>query len=95
MRAVVFHEHGGPDVLRLAEMPEPQPGPMDVLVRVRAVSVMRTLDCEDVSGTDPAGEVVQVGSGVEGFKVGERVVIIQSTGATAAPPASQARRTRV
>jgi NADPH:quinone reductase-like Zn-dependent oxidoreductase len=92
MRAVVFHEHGGPDVLRLEEMPEPQPGPMDVLVRVRAVSVMRTLDCEvrsragaygpipmpHISGTDPAGEVVQIGSGVEGFTVGERVVIIQS-----------------
>jgi NADPH:quinone reductase-like Zn-dependent oxidoreductase len=92
MRAVVFHEHGGPEVLRLQEMPEPEPGPGEVLVGVRAVSVMRTLDCEvrsrpgaygpipmpHISGADPAGQVVRVGPDVHGLEVGDRVVSIQA-----------------
>jgi NADPH:quinone reductase-like Zn-dependent oxidoreductase len=63
-----------------------------VLLRVRAVSVMRTLDCEvrarqgaygpipmpHVLGADPAGEVADVGEGVQDFAPGDRVVTIQS-----------------
>ncbi|BCL25299.1 NADP-dependent oxidoreductase [Streptomyces aurantiacus] len=39
MRAVRFHEHGGPEVLRYDEVPMPEPGPGEVLVRVHAVGV--------------------------------------------------------
>ncbi|CAK7283625.1 NADP-dependent oxidoreductase [Streptomyces sp. RM1] len=39
MRAIRLHEHGGPDVLRYDEVPMPEPGPGEVLVRVRAVGV--------------------------------------------------------
>src|SRR2546427_12280948 len=71
MQAVVFHEHGGPEVLRMEDMPQPTPGPGEVLLRVRAIAVNRTLDCEvrarpgaygslpmpHILGSGPAGEV--------------------------------------
>ena len=90
MKAILFREHGGPDVLELVDVPVPTPGPTEVLIRVRSVSVMRTLDTEvrsrpgfggiplpHILGADPAGEVVEVGSTVEGFTPGDRVVSIQ------------------
>lgn len=39
MRAIRLHEHGGPDVLRYEQVPLPQPGPGEALVRVHAVGV--------------------------------------------------------
>ena len=91
MKAVMFREHGGPDVLEVVDRPVPTPGATEVLIRVRSVSVMRTLDTEvrsrpgyggiplpHILGADPAGDVVQVGSAVDGFlKVGDRVASIQ------------------
>src|SRR5713101_3391459 len=87
MKAVIFREHGGPEVLELVDLPVPRPGPTEVLIRVRSVSVMRTLDIEvrsrpgfgiiplpHILGADPAGEVVDVGSTVAGFSPGDRVV---------------------
>jgi NADPH:quinone reductase-like Zn-dependent oxidoreductase len=91
MKAVVFYEHGGPEVLRVEDVPRPQIGPADVLVRVRAVSVNRTLDIDvrqrganwpiplpHILGADPAGDVAEVGSAVQGFQIGDRVVNIHS-----------------
>lgn len=70
MKAVRFHEHGGPEVLRYEDAPEPQLGPGDVLVRVRACA-LNHLDLWErrglehvkfplphISGSDVAGEVV-------------------------------------
>ena len=88
MQAVVFHDHGGPEVLRVEDVPQPTPGPGEVLLRVRAISVSRTLDCEvrsrpgafgpipmpHILGPDPAGEVAQLGEGVQEFQPGDRVV---------------------
>src|SRR5215510_11712162 len=88
MQAVVFHEHGGPEVLRVEDMPQPTPGPGEVLLRVRAIAVNRTLDCEvrsrpgaygsipmsHISGAGPTGEVAQVGEGVQACQPGDRVV---------------------
>jgi NADPH:quinone reductase-like Zn-dependent oxidoreductase len=88
MRAVVMREHGGPEVLRVEDAPEPAPGHGEAVVRVAAVAVNR-LDIwvrEDVGhaygatlpivpGYDVAGEVIEVGEGVEGIAVGERVYV--------------------
>jgi NADPH:quinone reductase-like Zn-dependent oxidoreductase len=88
MRAIVMREHGGPDVLRLEDVPEPEPGHGEAVVRVAAVAVNR-LDLwvrEDVGhaygatlpivpGYDVAGEVVEVGKGVADVAPGERVYV--------------------
>jgi NADPH:quinone reductase-like Zn-dependent oxidoreductase len=87
MRAVRIHAHGGPEVLQLDEIPEPAPGPGDLLVRLRATSVNHRdvwirrghphpayhVDLPAVLGIDVCGDVVEVGSEVDGFRVGDRV----------------------
>ena len=86
MKAVYVERVGPPEVLIYGELPEPQPGPNDVLIRVRATSLNR-LDVfmregshgtsilpPQILGRDIAGEVVQVGSAVQGFQPGNRVV---------------------
>ena len=89
MKAVYIEAHGGPEVLTYGDRPEPVCGPNQVKVRVRATSLNR-LDLYTraggrglrrefppplILGGDCAGDVVEVGEGVEGLKVGERVVI--------------------
>lgn len=87
MKAVVVRRYGGPEVLELLDWPEPEVGPGDVLIRVYAVTVGRTLDVEvrargadfgaplpRILGSDPAGIVEAVGSEVTGFRPGDRVV---------------------
>ena len=86
MKAVVLHEFGGPEVLRTENMPTPEPGPGEVLLRVRAVSVNRSFDLlvrsgEDprgaqppiILGADPTGEIAALGPDVTTHHVGERV----------------------
>ena len=78
MKAIIIREFGGPEVLRWEEVPTPIPGPGEVLIRVHAVSVNRTLDLQVrqdgggygtvlplVLGNDPSGVVVAVGQAVE------------------------------
>jgi NADPH:quinone reductase len=90
MKAVVIREFGGPEVLRLEEIPTPEPGPGEVVIRVHAVSVNRTLDLAvragayafrpplpHVLGVDPSGTVAAVGAGVSAPRVGDRVVTRQ------------------
>lgn len=89
MKATVLTEFGGPEVLHYMEVPEPRAGDGEIVVRVHSVSVNRTLDCvvragkypvtiqlPHVLGVDPAGEVVEVGPGVDNFKHGDRVATI-------------------
>src|SRR5690554_2248674 len=87
MRAALFHEFGGPDVIRIEDVPRPEPGPGEVLVQVKAVALnhldlwvqrgMPQLETRlpHVSGSDVAGVVAELGPGVTGVDVGTRVVI--------------------
>jgi alcohol dehydrogenase len=88
MRAVTVREHGGLDRLRYEEdFPDPRPGPGEVVVAVRAASLnyhdvftLRgmpgiTIPMPAIMGLDVAGEVAEVGAGVEGWRPGDRVLI--------------------
>ncbi|MDF0644010.1 MAG: zinc-binding dehydrogenase [Nitrospira sp.] len=80
MKAVVFREHGGPEKLSYEEMPEPQIGPDDVLIRVRACALNHLdiwirqgspaypMPLPHISGSDIAGEVEAVGGHVDGVR---------------------------
>jgi len=87
MKAIVVHQYGGPEVLKFEEYPDPVPGPGEVLVRVAATSVnpidykrragftkdFYPIKFPGLMGVDVAGTVVKIGSGVEGFSVGDQV----------------------
>jgi len=84
MKAIRVHKFGGPEVLQIEELPDPKPGPGEVLVRVHAVGVnpvetyLRSganpaLPLPYTPGTDAAGEIVSVGDSVRGWSVGARV----------------------
>jgi len=86
MRAAVFHEFGGPEVLRIESVETPKPGPGEVLIEVRNsalnhldVWVRRGLPIETtmphIGGSDIAGVVRELGPGVDGWEPGARVVI--------------------
>lgn len=86
MRAAIFSEHGGPDVVRIEAMERPEPGPGEVRIRVRASS-MNHLDLwarrglpfpivmPHVGGSDVAGELDLAGPGVEAPPPGTRVMV--------------------
>ena len=87
MRAIVFDRHGGPEVLRLADLPDPIAGPGQALVGVRACALNRLdlwvrgglpgmrLPLPHVPGCDVAGVVDAVGRGVDAAWVGREVVV--------------------
>ena len=87
MKAIVYSEHGGPEVLRYVEVPEPHVGPQQVLVRVRACALNHLdlwlrrglpsmeIPLPHIPGSDIAGEVAKVGEGVARVKPGERVLL--------------------
>jgi NADPH:quinone reductase-like Zn-dependent oxidoreductase len=91
VKAVVIREHGGPEVLHVEEIEDPVAGPGEVLVRVRACALNhldlwtrrglpgRTVAFPHVLGNDIAGEVVSLGSPVEGIAPGQRVMLSPGT----------------
>jgi zinc-binding alcohol dehydrogenase/oxidoreductase len=85
MRAVRIHEDGGPEVLRVEEVPDPEPGPGEVLVRLRAASLnhldlwlrqgLPSVPKPRILGADGAGVVAALGEGAAGFAVGDEVLL--------------------
>jgi NADPH:quinone reductase-like Zn-dependent oxidoreductase len=86
VKALLSHEPGGPDTLRLEEVPEPVAGHGELLVRVRACAINYpdVLIIEDkyqlkpqrpfAPGGEIAGEVIGMGEGVSGWAAGDRII---------------------
>jgi len=85
VKAVRIHEDGGPEVLRYEDVPDPEPQAGEVLVELRAAGVnhldiwirkgLPSVPKPRILGADGAGVVAALGDGVEGFAVGDRVVV--------------------
>jgi NADPH:quinone reductase-like Zn-dependent oxidoreductase len=91
VRAIVMREHGGPEVLREEDFPDPVPRPGEALVRVRACALNhldlwtrkgqagRGPDLPHVLGCDVAGEIAALPAPVDGLAVGQRVMLSPGT----------------
>ena len=100
MKAAVYYETGSPDVFRYEDVPDPQPGPGEIVIDVAAVSIeggdtLNRLGGEltktpHVVGYQAAGTVASVGDGVVQFAVGDRVVTVGMDGSHAEKRAAAA-----
>jgi NADPH:quinone reductase-like Zn-dependent oxidoreductase len=85
MKAVRIHEFGGPEVLRYEDIPDAKPRPDQVLIRIQACALnhldlwirkgLPGIQLPHILGSDVAGEVVEAGEYVSGFKPGQRVLL--------------------
>jgi len=87
MKATVIHKFGDVDVLKREDIERPSPKPGHVLIKVLAAGVERLdhyiregsivpeLPFPHILGADAAGEVAELGEGVTGFEIGERVIV--------------------
>ncbi len=92
MKAILFHQHGGPEVLQYADFPTPEPKAGEALVRLRVASLNHVdvtvrkgwpglrLEFPHINGADGAGEIIQLGDGVTDFSIGDHVVINANIG---------------
>jgi NADPH2:quinone reductase len=93
MKAIQIHETGGPEVLQLDELPIPQPGAGQVLIRVEAVGVnfielyfrkgVYKAALPLTLGSEAAGTVEELGPGVTGFTAGDAVASVSALGSYA------------
>jgi len=92
MRAVRIEEHGGLEVVKLADLPAPRPGPDEVRIEVHAASVnfadtlmvsgkyQATPPLPFTPGMEVAGEVVEIGEHIKWFKPGDRAIAVLDHG---------------
>jgi NADPH:quinone reductase-like Zn-dependent oxidoreductase len=103
MKAAVIREHGGPEVIRVEEVSEPQPGPREVAIEVRAGSLNHLdiwvrkggraeLEFPHILGSDAAGVVAAVGVEAEGIEVGQEVLVAAGYGCGACEFCRQGER---
>ena len=93
MKAIQIHETGGPEVLKLVDLPIPEPGPGQVLIRVEATGVnfieiyfrkgVYKSALPLTLGSEAAGTVEELGPGVTGFKAGDAVASVGVLGSYA------------
>jgi len=89
MKAVRFHEFGGPEVLKYEDVPEPEPRKDQVLIRVKACALnhldlfvrggLRGVELPHINGSDVAGEIAEIGEYVTWLKKGQRVLLAPMT----------------
>lgn len=91
MKAAIFHRRGGPETLAYADVPDPEPGPEDVLVRVRACGLNHMdiyvregshgmkAPLPHIGGLEAVGEVAATGADVFDWEVGARVLVLAFT----------------
>ena len=87
MKAVVFNQHGGPEVLQYVDVPDPRPGFCEVLIEVKATSINHIdiflrrgmpgikVSLPKIVGSDAAGIIRELGRDVSGLMPGQRVTI--------------------
>ena len=88
MKALIYEQHGGPEVLQYRDVPDPEPSPRDVVIKVAATTINRLdvaqrngwftipgFSLPHISGMDVAGTVTETGSGVTRVKPGDRVLV--------------------
>ena len=92
MKSILFHQHGGIEVLKYSELPTPDPNLGQVQIRLRAAALNRLdlwvrngwpgikLDYPHIPGADGAGEIVELGEGVSGWEIGDHVSINSNIG---------------
>src|SRR5947209_1198587 len=89
MKAVRFHEFGGPEVLKYEDVPEPKLRKDQVLVRVKACALnhldlwirkgLPGVKLPHINGSDVAGDIAEVGEYITDLKAGERVLLSPMT----------------
>ena len=102
MKAIQFHSTGGPEVLQVADLPIPEPGPGQILIRIEAIGVnfieiyfrkgVYKTALPMIPGSEAAGTVEELGPGVTGFVAGDAVAstsVIGSYAEYALVPAAQ------
>lgn len=92
MKAILVTKPGGPEVLQIAEVPDPVPSAEQLLIHVRATALNRADLLQrlgryppppgesDILGLELAGDVVAMGSAVKGFQIGDRIFALVSGG---------------
>lgn len=92
MRAVITSEAGGPDVLSIGDVPDPDPGPGEVLLEVAATAINRAdllqrqghypppPGASDIIGLECSGTVVALGEGVEDWSIGDEACALLAGG---------------
>ena len=93
MKAAVYYQNGGPEVLKYEDVPDPVCYPNGVLIRVEAVSIEggdtlnrwhgALLNKPHIVGYQAGGEIVEVGAGVTNLKVGQKVAAVNAFGSHA------------
>ncbi|TVT44738.1 NAD(P)H-quinone oxidoreductase [Amycolatopsis rhizosphaerae] len=92
MRAIMIRESGGPEVLDWTEVPDPVPGPGEVIVTVAATTVNRAdvlqrqglypppPGASEILGLECSGTISELGEGVEGWRIGDKVCALLAGG---------------
>jgi NADPH2:quinone reductase len=93
MKAAVYYENGGPEVLKYEDAPDPQLHPKGVIIRVEAIAIEggdvlsrfggQLATRPHIVGYQAAGEIIEVGAEVENLRVGQKVATVNNFGSHA------------